>query len=549
MQHAIAPYYVTHFLRVLDGVERLYGQWLLAEEHAYLARVRNLPLKVLCLYVRLINRKGPYFRIARLTYEECAPVPKAVRQLQAKGLLAACSPESLPYARAKLLDCFTYPELRGLLKQLGLPRTTTKLQLCEQEEIFPLLLGGHEVVAIHPQDCWPFLAFLFFGELTDTLSGFVVQELGHIVTESQADMALVPQFPSRVAAQDAYRMACLHQQFREVREELPALELLAFWHSQGVVRAGLAPHAWKQHDRMVEKLGRALEREGHVQEALTVYQSAPVAPMRERQVKLLVREGRRAEALALCEAMLTLPCNSEEEYVAQEWLARLHATRKRSRARQVLHEAEVVHVAPGEASIEAAALAHYRVHGWHGAHTENTLWNALFGLLLWDIIYDPRYGSFHQPLQVAPADLYEPRFYNLRADAIEQRLALLRDTQACLALLQEQATVKQNIINPFLGWHEDPVPMLAVFFAACARRGDYGGAAAYGAGYETRRKRVSRSVSLEAQCLSVYRGEIRERSAFAAAISLAAFHAAVGHTGKGGAGSARSTTAGGPVAG
>ena len=53
-----------------------------------------------------------------------------------------------------------------------------------------------------------------------------------------------------------------------------------------------------------------------------------------------------------------------------------------------------------DGEVEAAVLAHYRGQGWNCLHSENWLWNAAFGLLLWDIIYDPALGVFHSPSYV-----------------------------------------------------------------------------------------------------------------------------------------------------
>lgn len=95
-------------------------------------------------------------------------------------------------------------------------------------------------------------------------------------------------------------------------------------------------------------------------------------------------------------------------------------------------------------------------------HGENWLWNAAFGLLLWDAIYDPAIGVFHSPLQFAPADLHDAGFYERRRSAIEARFALLVDQSAALAAITDTIRTKQGIANPFVAWHEDLPELMAI---------------------------------------------------------------------------------------
>jgi len=195
---------------------------------------------------------------------------------------------------------------------------------------------------------------------------------------------------------------------------------------------------------------------------LALYATSPVAPARERQARLLLKAGRQTEAIALLQAMAAAPCHPEEAYAARQLLARLARKTRRSESRQFQQTSRSItlHYAPRSTAdpgmtVEAAVLAHYRAQGWQGVHSENWLWNASFGLLLWDIIYDPRLGVFHAPLQFAPSDLYLPAFYERRQEAIEARLRLLRQPEQAYRIVAEHFAAKQGLANPFVAWHED----------------------------------------------------------------------------------------------
>ena len=80
-------------------------------------------------------------------------------------------------------------------------------------------------------------------------------------------------------------------------------------------------------------------------------------------------------------------------------------------------------------TVEQLALAHYRSAGWPcGVHSESQVWTTLFGLLMWDILFDaaiaPPGAFLGSPFQTAPLDLHSPHFaaWPPRAAAIRARL-------------------------------------------------------------------------------------------------------------------------------
>jgi hypothetical protein len=150
------------------------------------------------------------------------------------------------------------------------------------------------------------------------------------------------------------------------------------------------------------------------------------------------------------------PCHSEEAYAARQLLARLERKSRRSEARGVELASGSLTLDYEHGEVEAAVLAHYRSQGWNGLHSENWLWNTAFGLLLWDIIYDPALGVFHSPLQLAPSDLYQPKFYARRQHKIEARLNTLQDFDNASAVMRRNFESKRGLANPFVSWERRP---------------------------------------------------------------------------------------------
>ncbi|GAB0116689.1 VRR-NUC domain-containing protein [Acidisoma sp. 7E03] len=447
------PYYLDHFTQVLAGVTERYGFLLDETEQTHMRRVTQLERPARQLYARLVNRRGPFFRLDKLVYSEIPSVAEAVGSLQAEGLVLACGAEE-----EEALACFTLSELQARLPRGVAPQGLRRADLLGHLAAWPdhppwraELLRDHPVIRLHPEDPWPFLRFLFFGALRDNLSDLVVKELGYVVPEAIATAQLAPIFPNRRAALDAYRMACLYERFRNLRDMQPAEDTLLWWQAQGVQREALTAGQLIL-DRLVERLGRRLERAGAVCEAIALYRTSPQAPARERLARLLIKQGATEEAQALLSRMTADPTSPHEAYVASELLRRMagHAGRSPARARQ--KDGRVTRLTTTDGSVEQATLSHYARTGWSGIHSENWLWNALFGSVLWDIIYDPSMGTFHSPLQVAPADLYDRGFYARRQEAIEARLIAIADRRHSRRLVAQRLDEKAGIANPFLSW-------------------------------------------------------------------------------------------------
>ena len=420
------------------------------------------------LYARLVNRRGPCFRLDRLQYLEIGALDLPVAELLLAGLLEPCDERLDPALRPRLLACFNHSELKTRLRSQDMPRHARKEELLAWLAAWDrcstwlaAFLAEHAVVRIPQADPWPFLRFLFFGELRDSLSDFVTSALGHVVPERIDERQLIAQFTSRGQAEDAYRMAVLYVEFRSIRDAGTATQTLAWWQDQAVDRVSLrAGVEW--FDRVVDRLGRLLEREQQTLAARRLYETSPVAPARERLVRLLIKAGEKDEAMALLHAMRATPCHAEEAYVARQMLGRLEKTTERSEARALQQVSGSIVLDYPNGGVEAAVLAHYRTQGWNGVHSENWLWNASFGLLLWDIIYDPAIGTFHSPLQLAPSDLHEPMFYPRRRSAIEARLAMLAEPDAALALMRQRFAEKKGIANPFASWRDELPDLLDV---------------------------------------------------------------------------------------
>ena len=119
--------------------------------------------------------------------------------------------------------------------------------------------------------------------------------------------------------------------------------------------------------------------------------------------------------------------------------------------------------------MEDAVLEHYRQLCWEGYHTENALWNGLFGLTFWDIVFMPVRGAFHNRFQRWPRDLFTPRFRPLRSDAIERRLAEIRDSDQGIERLRSTYDRCLGTTNALVAWDRLPPVALQTALARIPR--------------------------------------------------------------------------------
>ena len=79
--------------------------------------------------------------------------------------------------------------------------------------------------------------------------------------------------------------------------------------------------------------------------------------------------------------------------------------------------------------VENLALRYYYLHeGLNGMHCENSFGSAVFGLLLWEVIFDSTVPYvFQSPFQAVPLDFGSKDFYILRKEKIEARLGQISE--------------------------------------------------------------------------------------------------------------------------
>lgn len=467
-------YYVGNFLAILDFVDSHYDDVLTLDEKTFSRTFRSLSLDARRLYVRLMSRKGPLFRSDTLVYNEIDDIEGAAEELVQKGFLEVNGPWELEHELVLLRK----PEVLKLISccaQSSHPvPSTTALKALRRDQLVELAMAipnQHEVRdylrglfhLYRPLKEREILIYrlLFFGNLYQDLTEFVVTDLGHVRYESYKIRKKDRLFRSREVLEHTFRLIELNDAFYQTVEgrsvnEIDAnalLSLIEYLPEQGAVEED--PGLRRMRDNLINGVARHLERIGNHGQALHLYRLAALPPSRERQVRILERQGTTEEALELCRKIMSDPWEETELEFAERYIRKLSRKLglpvvKVESVEMPTENLELVH--NPLVSIEEAVLRYFQEQGFSGYHAENVLWVGLFGLAFWDIVFLSLPGIFFNRYQRGPRDLFRPEFRRRRAKLIEERLNHIESSQSWLNEILDLYDRKRGIANDLVHW-------------------------------------------------------------------------------------------------
>lgn len=469
-------YYLHNFVRALDWLRTRYADVLGAPEQDFIARFAQLPEPAQALLVRLVMRRGPWFRAGKLAYEEIGDIHTAAAPLLALGWLDATAPMAL----AELFALHTHREVAALFAAPGphpaLPKSQTKAALLQA--LLPHHTAAQPYRQWHPastESVWRVaqevtalctrLRLMFFGNLHQSWSEFVLADLGLFQYEVVPFDAQSRAFQCRADVDHYLALHALRQALDDGAERAPLLA--------AAVQA-TSPNPWLERRRakLLMRLGEACEKAADWPLAEQAYAHSQHPGGRHRRIRVHERMGRHADALALALQAQAAPESDEESQRLTRMLPRLHraaglqagaVARPKKPARQAVAQQATQTLTlprPGPAtSVEWALRKHWHTDEAPVFYTENALINSLFGLLCWPAVFAPLPGAFFHPFQGAPADLNAPDFVERRAALFAECLLALEDGRY-RALIQERFGTKHGRQSPYVFWGALSEPLL-----------------------------------------------------------------------------------------
>jgi|TARA_Y100000310_G_scaffold340624_1_gene437107 hypothetical protein len=450
-------YYRDNFLALLGFVGEQYADILTVEEAAYAERFVDLGLDAQRLYVRLISRRGPLFRSDKLHYDEITDLPTVANELLAANFIDQGQDED----ESAVLALLTKPDLVELMAD-----KSSAVAALKRPDLLDLVVS--EVDDVRRQltfDIYRPLMIehlrlyrlLFFGNLNQDLTQFVLTDLGLLSYEDYEISADARLFQHRDVIDKTLMLHDLNEssQVAVDQDDREALLRIVALMPDPKQEATLI----RRRDRILNRVGRQLERQQGYVNALAVYSESSSPPARERRVRILRKLERVQQCYDLCKSIETDPVDEAELEFASRFMPglqkKLGLDQSPGLPPVLLHENNSVLVAlkhDESVRVEENVRAHYDTQGSRCYYVENHLFMGLFGLAFWDIVFMSVKGAFFNRYQSSPTDLFTPTFQVARQGAIRQRLEEIRSADRWLDVVCKTYREKSGITNRFVHW-------------------------------------------------------------------------------------------------
>ena len=462
-------YYLEYFNYVLDFVQEKYRHILNENEWRFLRKYYCLSEDAQCLFIRFSNRRGIFFRVNKLSYSELSDIPALLNELLEREFIESLNAEKHQTFSKEMLHVLNAKEIlvrfsESPKEKLAHYRKLKKEALVEAilqdfslEKIIEKLNVFEPIVKVCFEFEVTFMKFLFFGNRYLDMTEFVMRDMGLVQFERHDDDKLVARFYTRKDAEDKWLITDQNDLFYHLKDTAPPLEIYD-WFMNFVDTVGeLSEVAKPSYERLIIKIATFLEKSKHLDEALTIFRLTEQVPSRERQVRILQKLTHINEAFSLCQLMIEFPKNADEKFFAIDFLNKLNTKKKTKKSTTSwLHQAESITISIDfRHQVEIGVVDYYHKEGKSAVFAENHLWRAIFGLVFWDIVFDPSLVAFHHPFQRRPSDLYLPDFYEKRKDMIINHLASFTNVQELLTYMGERYESKFGIANQFVVWLEE----------------------------------------------------------------------------------------------
>ncbi len=447
-------YYLRNALTLIDWVSQRHGDLLDTHEWQALEHLRSVSEPAQALLFRMVMRRGDYFRTDQLNYAELPDTSELLPLLTDADLIELDPTLDSTEMSALLRKQELWSLCQALAPDQPPARSTRKQDLqhwLEEAHTPPrpfshwLPNAGFHVVSLKISPLMERLRLMFFGNLYQDWSEFVITELGHQRYEAVAFDQESRAFQTRDEV-DAYLYLAQLQQQLESGAELT--ELIAQLPTQ-------CPSEWLEYRRrkLAFALGQAAEKSGEQALARQLYSQNPYQEAQLRKLRLMELSDEPMATFLEAQKRLTEVHQPEARIRIQRILQR--SGKKAGQAISVkkpkeLPEQTLTLPAADGIRVEALVIQALEAEGYQAFHVENSLFNGVFALLFWPAIYAPLSGAFFHPFQAGPADLYRPDFVQRREALIAEQFGLFTDhqyKQVILQRYQQKAGISCSLIN------------------------------------------------------------------------------------------------------
>ncbi len=456
-------YYLTNFEKLLKFVQDNYDDLLKEKEKKIMKSFFELKKDARLLFTRLIGRKGPFFVIEKIAYDEIN-LNKAISSLTKSKFIELHKDSTnleLLFEVEDYLSSYSRNELEIILKgsgQSGLSKLKKPdlIELIANDESLKVeLLSTFPLLTLNHTGEFQLFFYLFFGNFHQTLSDFILEDVGALKYERYRIDKETRLFDSRKAINQSIR-------FHQAREacyiamELESFdEALELWKEMGKNKGSIATLNRKYKDYS-DQLGRHFERIGDYEQAIVCYDKSKSSFAKERTIRVMVESNELNNAARLFKKMATNPQNFDEIDFVRKFGKKLSKMTGKEFSYDMnwnFPEEKWEIKKHNQLNVEEMVVKELKKKKHKALHTENWFWNSLLGLAFWDIIFKPLPGVFYHPFQRGPVDLFHPQdFYESRRELIEKRLKSIASGRYSKQILNT-ARKKYKTANHLVSWN------------------------------------------------------------------------------------------------
>jgi hypothetical protein len=139
------------------------------------------------------------------------------------------------------------------------------------------------------------------------------------------------------------------------------------------------------------------------------------------------------------------------------------ATPESVEQQRITHLPEIVELElPRHESVEIAVAEYYDTLDGIGSchYVENSLFNAVLGLLLWEVVFAPLPGAFYNAFQYRPSDFYTHDFCARRSNLLVKIWASINSNEDIWRIVSARWQQKQGLLNPLVNWQDISLEMI-----------------------------------------------------------------------------------------
>lgn len=464
-------YYLDHFNEFVHFITQKCSHLLDNEHQEFLKCYLQLGHSSQCMFVRVVNRQSRFINLNKMIYQEIDDCPLQLYTLEKLGLLSTLSANDInewlqELTKPQLLDILNQYNVATFNKSAAKPVLLEQLiQSCSNNQYLSSELAKQFLVK-NFEHCLAYLLFLFFGDTSSGLDKFSMRDLGVLKTRTNHAEPNA-RFDNLAQAQGVFYYSFKLGQL--TRNELNIPKYVLNNKSIAAHPAAVANCAQSKQlkDEYFYLLGSLLLLE-HPDLALECFSASTHHKAQQKWLRELYKRGHKDKVKAELEHIIDHSLDDTLLLFAEDFYQRKFHQVKVSRLTQKLREdsfnlvIDEIH----KNQVEKGVKQFYQRLGITAYRTENRLFNALFGLIFWQELFNHQINSIATEFDRRPKVVKENTIYQELGEAIEDRLLIFSKPQSAIAYLTKIATQYYGQPNGMFRWNPQIIQIISMFLVA-----------------------------------------------------------------------------------